>query len=87
MNIECLNATFALIKILKDTLDDKNQSLISNQLYEALINKFKANYIDQELKLTIISTVGNLILHLGDKLSQKSLENLLEIYIEKYIYI
>jgi len=48
-----------------------------------LIDKFKANDIDQELKLTIIATVGNLIFYLGHTLDPKSLETLLDIYKDK----
>jgi hypothetical protein len=55
----------------------------SGILFNALIEKFKANDIDQELKLTIIATVGNLIFYLGHTLDSKYLDTLLDIYKEK----
>ena len=85
INIECLNSTFNLIKVIREGLDTKEHATYSGILYNCLIDKFKANDIDQELKLTIISTVGNLIFYLGHAIDQKYLENLLDIYREKYI--
>ena len=84
INIECLNATFCLIKVIREGLDSKEHAIYSVAIYNSLITKFKANDIDQELKLTIISAVGNLIFYLGHSLDHKYLENLFDIYIEKY---
>ena len=83
INIECLNTTFNLIKVIREGLDSKEHTSYSGILFNSLIDKFKANDIDQELKLTIISTVGNLIFYLGHAIDHKYLETLFDIYIEK----
>ena len=83
VNIECLNSTFYLIKVIREGVDSKELTNYSGVLFLALVSKFKANDIDQELKLTIISTVGNLIFYLGQALDPKYLETLFEIYIDK----
>ena len=83
INIECLNATFCLIKVIREGLDSKEHAIYSGIIYNSVITKFKANDIDQELKLTIISAVGNLIFYLGHTLEPKYLESLFDIYIEK----
>lgn len=85
INIECLNTTFNLIKLLREALGMEDHSAYSAVLYSALIDKFKANDIDQELKLTIIATVGNFILYLGQAMDHKHLEHLLDIYREKML--
>lgn len=87
INIECLNSTFNLIKIIREGFDSIEQSFYSSILFNGLIDKFKVNDIDQELKLTIIATVGNLIFYLGHNLEQKSIETLLDIYKDKYIIL
>jgi hypothetical protein len=83
INIECLNSTFNLIKIIREGFDSVEHTMYSNILFNGLIDKFRANDIDQELKLTIIATVGNLIFYLGHTLENKSLETLLDIYKDK----
>jgi hypothetical protein len=83
INIECSNATFFLIKLLRLGLDSKEQTTYALNLYNALVIKFKANDVDQELKFAIISTVGNLLYHLGHTMDPKPVETILDIYIEK----
>ncbi len=56
INIECLNSTFNLIKIIREGFDSVEHSSYSNILFNGLIDKFKANDIDQELKLKDLSS-------------------------------
>ena len=83
INIESLNVAFHLIRLLVETLSPDEYLPKLDILYKELLPKFKANDIDQELKLTLISTFGNLILFMGHNLPQKSLEDLFTVYLDK----
>jgi len=86
INIEALNCCFSLIKIIR-LLDTSEHTKYSGILFLSIVDKFKLNDIDQELKLTIISTVGNLIYYLGQAIDTGYLETLLNIYLEKYFIL
>jgi cullin-associated NEDD8-dissociated protein 1 len=83
INIESLNMAFHLIRVLVENLSPQEYQKPLENLYLEFLPKFKSNDVDQELKLTLVSTIGNLLLHMGHHLSQKNVEELYSIYLDK----
>jgi cullin-associated NEDD8-dissociated protein 1 len=83
INIESLNMCFYLVKLLAEYQSPSEYKSALMTIYDALLPKFEANDIDQELKTAIISTVGNVILYMGHQLEEKFLNHLFNIYLEK----
>ncbi len=53
------------------------------RMVNMMLPSFKANDIDQELKQTIVITVGNLLKNMGHVISSKSLSAIFGIYLDK----
>jgi cullin-associated NEDD8-dissociated protein 1 len=83
INIESLKMGFYLVKVLAEYLSPEEYKFGLMEIYDSLLSKFEANDIDQELKIAIIGTVGNLILNMGHQLEQKKLDHLFNVYLEK----
>jgi len=57
----------------------------AENMVQMMIPIFKANDIDQELKQTVIITMGNLVQDMGHVLSEKSLNTIFTIFLEKIL--
>jgi len=56
---------------------------LADQMVNMMIPKFKANDIDQELKQTVVITMGNLVRDMGHVISSDILSTVFSIYLEK----
>jgi hypothetical protein len=83
INIEGLNVAFHFIRLLVENLQSLEYQDKIETLLKEIMPKFKANDVDQELKLSLISTVGNLVLYTGHTLSDKSIDEIFNIYLDK----
>lgn len=83
VNIESLNVAFHLFRVLNETLPSNEYMPKIEALYDAILPKFKANDVDQELKMTLINVVGNMIIHIGHNLPQSAIEALFSTYLDK----
>ena len=83
INIQSLNVTFHLIRLFYENLSPNEYKFYVDTIYRELYPKFKANDVDQELKLTLISSVGNLVMFLGHTLPFKSIEEIFSIFFDK----
>lgn len=83
INIESLNVAFHFIRLLVENLQPFEYQPKIEALLTELLPKFKANDVDQELKLSYITTVGNLVLYTGHILNEKSVDEIFNIYLDK----
>jgi hypothetical protein len=84
INIEAANCAFQMVKYIREGFDQKEQGSFSTALYNAFVTKFKLGDIDQELKVSLLQLFGNVLFYIGHTLETKNLENLIELFIDKY---
>lgn len=83
INIESLNVAYHLIRLLVENLSPDEYKSKLDLLHTELLPKFRANDVDQELKLTLISTIGNMVLYMGHHIPQKQVDDLFTIFLDK----
>lgn len=79
--IEAIELSSLFIKVLSFISEYSTE--VANEMYELLIPKLKLNDTDQELKLSVISASGSLLLCLGGHLSKEKVNSILTIFYEK----
>lgn len=84
VNIESVQMASQLVRILKETLSDEEiiprLKIINNEI----LPKFISNDLDQELKNSLITTVGNIILHTVGILDEATLSKFFDVFLEKF---
>lgn len=81
ISIEAINACYYIIPLLSQEMDENKKYIM--KLYEILLPKFKLNDLDQELKVSLISTIGRMIIYCGKLFDEKTLGELFKIYLDK----
>ena len=84
VNIESSNMASHLIKIMKENLTEKDLIPKLKLIITEIIPKFKSNDLDQELKSSLISTGGNIVMYMGDYLNENELNIIFDIFLDKF---
>ena len=83
VNISSLNLLFNIMDLIITSSSSSEYKKIAEQMVEMMIPKFKSNDIDQELKQTIVITMGNLLKDMGHVISSNNLSTIFSIFLEK----
>jgi hypothetical protein len=83
VNIASLNLLFSVIDLVVLYYGPNEYKTLANNLIDIIIPIFKANDIDQELKQTVVSTMGNLIKNMGHVITSDKLNLTFSIYLDK----
>lgn len=91
VNIEAVNSLSMLVSAIyavngteiKSSVNAQKNQKYTLDIYNLLLPKFKLNDLDQELKMAIVTAVGQLIMHFGSFLDSKSLSVIFDIFLEK----
>ncbi len=84
VNIESSNMASELLRIMKECLSDDDIIPKLNLINTEIIPKFTSNDLDQELKITLISTVGKIICYSMNCLDINTLNKFFEIFLNKF---
>lgn len=82
INVECSNYAFHLVRVTSEITKNSNKELM-NKFYNLLLPKFKSNDVDHELKISLIGTMGNIMLYFGNDLQKEQITQLFQIYFDK----
>jgi len=80
---ESLRVCSALIKVLSPFGQEGYSPSKADDIYDAIISKYEAQDIDQEVKEACITCMGLLIAHSGDQLSGDKLEKALSVLLDR----
>lgn len=94
VNIETTNTITMLISVLSTSNEHhENKDLIAKwnnyikkyieEIYNILLPKFKLNDLDQDQKLSLVVSFGNLVMFFGNYLSTSQLSTIFDIFYEK----
>ena len=81
ISIEAINACYYLFPLLSQEMNENKKYIM--KLYNILLPKFRLNDLDQELKMSLISTIGQMIISCGSLFDEKEINELFKIYLEK----
>jgi len=84
VNIESSNMASQLVRIMKESLSEEEIIPKLNTINNEILPKFISNDLDQELKISIISTVGNIIIYTMNILDQNTLTKFFDIFLGKF---
>jgi len=83
VSIASLNLLYNIMDLIISTSGPSEYKATAENMVKMMIPIFKANDIDQELKQTVIITMGNLVKDMGHVLSENSLNAIFTIFLEK----
>jgi len=84
VNIESAQMAAQLVRILKESLSDEEIIPKLNQINSEIFPKFVSNDLDQELKISLITTVGNIVLYTVSILDEQMLSKIFDVLLEKF---
>lgn len=79
--IEAIKLSSLFAKMVSNSAEMSKQ--VVNEIYELILPKLKLNDTDQELKLSVITASGNLLLYLGIYLNKDQIKCILTLFYDK----
>lgn len=84
VNIESAQMAAQLVRILKESLSDDEIIPKLRAINNEILPKFVSNDLDKELKTSLITTVGNIILYTVSILDEPTLTKFFDVFLDKF---